>query len=145
MPMPIGSGYSAALPFQGANMLYMYMPLEEALQSEGVGISFSVDSVNFKLHPRWGEYNSQVGLQLENQCWDKPTACSKELTLATHMDLTTCTSSHLALRFGWRKKKEPTTNFACCSCNYFQTTLKIPVINTLMSTLDHAYSNYRMI
>ena len=52
MPVQIRSGYSAALPFQGANMLYMYMPLEEALQSKGMGISFSVDGVNFKLHPR---------------------------------------------------------------------------------------------
>jgi len=32
------------LPFQGANMLYMYMPLEEALQNEAVGMNFSVDS-----------------------------------------------------------------------------------------------------
>jgi len=30
--------------FQGANMLYMYKPLEEVLQNEAVGVNFSVDS-----------------------------------------------------------------------------------------------------
>ena len=33
-----------ALPFQSANMLYMYLPLEEALQNEAVSMKFSVDS-----------------------------------------------------------------------------------------------------
>ena len=32
------------LPFQNPNMLYMYTPLEEALQNEAVGMDFSVDS-----------------------------------------------------------------------------------------------------
>jgi len=30
--------------FQGANMWYMNMPLEEALQNKAVGVDFSVDS-----------------------------------------------------------------------------------------------------
>ena len=35
---------SIGLPFQGANMLYMYMPLEEVLRNEGVGMNFFTDS-----------------------------------------------------------------------------------------------------
>ena len=30
----------------------------------------------------------------------------RQLTPATHMHLTTCTSSHLALQLGWKKKKK---------------------------------------
>ena len=30
------------LAFQGANMLYMYMPLEEALQNKAMGMNLSV-------------------------------------------------------------------------------------------------------
>ena len=32
------------LPFQGANMWYTYMPLEEVVQSKAVDMNFSVDS-----------------------------------------------------------------------------------------------------
>ena len=32
------------LPFQGANILYMFMSLEEVLQNEAVGMNFSVDN-----------------------------------------------------------------------------------------------------
>ena len=34
----------ASRPFQGANMLYVYMPLEEALQNEAVGMNYSEES-----------------------------------------------------------------------------------------------------
>ena len=30
----------------------------------------------------------------------------RKLTLATHMHLTTCTGSHLALQLGWKKTKK---------------------------------------
>ena len=46
------------LPFQdtvvqGANMLYVYMPLEDVLQNEAVGMAFSVEiKINFKPYPR---------------------------------------------------------------------------------------------
>ena len=32
------------LPFQGANRLYMYMSLEEALQNKAVGMNYSEES-----------------------------------------------------------------------------------------------------
>ena len=34
----------------------------------------------------------------------------RQLTLATHMHLTACTSSHLALRLGWKKQQQQTKN-----------------------------------
>ena len=42
------------LPFQGANILYMFMSLEEVLQNEAVGMNFSVDNQYqfYRLHPR---------------------------------------------------------------------------------------------
>jgi len=41
------------LPFQGANTLYMYMPLQDVLQNKAAGMNFSVDTIlNSKLHPR---------------------------------------------------------------------------------------------
>ena len=42
------------LPFQGANILYMFMSLEEVLQNEAVGMNFSVDNQYqfYRPHPR---------------------------------------------------------------------------------------------
>ena len=45
--------HALGLPFPGADTLYIYMPLEEVLQNEAVGMNFSIDTIlNSMLHPR---------------------------------------------------------------------------------------------
>ena len=104
-------------------MLCMYVPLEEALQNEAVGMNFSRQPVSIPSHIQ-GDVNvihklDCMPLAYWGFLWTIPAVKTnveinqqhalRKLTLVTHMHLTTSTGSHLALWLGWKKTNKKKT------------------------------------